>query len=225
VTFFKDAIGEATRRRKVGAQTAAVLKSTGGAANVTAKQISDLATAISNKTGIDDEAIQSGANLLLTFKNIRNESGKGNDIFNQTTSIMTDMAAAMGQEPRSAAIQLGKALNDPVKGISALTRVGVTFDDSQKATIKRMVDTGNTMGAQKIILRELNSEFRGSAEAQATPAEKARVAWGNFQEQIGTAVLPLIDRLATFLSERVVPAMAGFVHRYPGRDRGGWPVP
>jgi hypothetical protein len=71
VTFFKDAIGEANEARKVGAQTAAVLRSTGGAANVTAKQMGALATAISNKTGIDDEAIQSGANLLLTFKNIR----------------------------------------------------------------------------------------------------------------------------------------------------------
>jgi hypothetical protein len=211
VTFFKDAIGEATEARKVGAQTAAVLKSTGNAAGISAKGISDLAGAISNKTAIDDEAIQSGANLLLTFKNIRNESGAGNDIFNQTTSIMTDMAAAMGKEPKSAAIQLGKALNDPIKGISALSRVGVTFDDSQKKTIKRLVDTGHTMDAQKIILRELNSEFKGSAAAQATPAERAQVAWGNFQEQIGTAVLPILDRLAALFSEKIIPAMAGFV--------------
>lgn len=211
VTFFKGAIDEANEARKVSAQTAAVLKSTGGVAGISAKGIGDLATAISNKVGVDDEAIQSGANLLLTFKNIRNEQGKGNDIFNQSTQVMTDMAVAMGTDVKGGAIQLGKALNDPVKGISALSRVGVTFDESQKKTIKRMVESGNVMGAQRIILKELNSEFAVSAEAQATPAEKAAVAWGNLKETIGGAVLPVIDRLATLATERVIPAMSRFV--------------
>ena len=140
-------------------------------------QVGDLVTAISNKAGYDDEAIQSGANLLLTFTNIRNEAGKGNDIFNQSTRILTDMSTAMGTEPKQAAIQLGKALNDPIKGISALSRVGVTFTDGQKKTIKSLVDGGKTMQAQKIILKELNSEFGGSAAAQARmPSPSARPA-------------------------------------------------
>ena len=32
---------------------------------------------------------------------------------------------------------LGKALNDPVKGITALGRAGVTFTDEQKKQIKQ----------------------------------------------------------------------------------------
>jgi acid phosphatase family membrane protein YuiD len=211
VSFFKDMISEATEAQKVGAQTAAVLKSTGGAANVTAKQIGALATAISNKVGIDDEAIQSGANLLLTFKNVRNEAGKGNDIFNQSVGVITDMSAALGQDMKSSSIQLGKALNDPIKGITALSRVGVTFDEGQKKQIKTLMAHGHTLAAQKIILRELNSEFKGSAAAQATPAEKAQVAWGNFKELLGTAVLPIVGKVANFLSQKLIPAMAGFV--------------
>jgi acid phosphatase family membrane protein YuiD len=85
----------------VAAQTAAVLKSTGGEANVTAKHVSNLATAISRKTGIDDEAIQSGENLLLTFTKIRNEAGKGNDVFDQATRITNDMSVALGQDLKS----------------------------------------------------------------------------------------------------------------------------
>jgi phage-related minor tail protein len=92
----------------------------------------DLATAISNKTGIDDEAIQSGENLLLTFTNIRNETGKGNDVFNQATQTITDMSVALGQDMKSSAIQVGKALNDPIKGVTALQRVGVSFTAAQK---------------------------------------------------------------------------------------------
>jgi acid phosphatase family membrane protein YuiD len=86
---------------KIAKQTDAVLKSTGGAANVTAKHVSDLATAISKKTGIDDEAIQSGENLLLTFTKVRNETGKGNKIFDQATRVVTDMSAALGQDTKS----------------------------------------------------------------------------------------------------------------------------
>jgi hypothetical protein len=86
--------------------------------------VGDLATAVSKKAGIDDEAIQSGENLLLTFTNVGNEVGKGNDIFSQATQTMTDMSVALGTDMKSSAIQLGKALNDPVQGISALQRIG-----------------------------------------------------------------------------------------------------
>ena len=86
------------------------------------------------KTGIDDEAIQSGENLLLTFTNIRNEAGKGNDVFNQATETMTDMSVALGQDMKSRRRQLGKALNDPIKGITALSRVGVSVHRGPEET-------------------------------------------------------------------------------------------
>lgn len=262
--FLKDAVSEARESQKVGAQTNAVIKSTGGAAKVTADQVGDLASAISNKTGIDDEAIQSGQNLLLTFTNIRNEAGKGNDVFDQSTQLLVDMAAAMGKEPKAAAVQLGKALNDPIKGMTALSKVGVSFTAQQKATNKALVDGGfdnalvamgiisktsdlniqakqqkktiqqvaeayekqmtpaqkkyydhlseggHTVEAQKTILAELTKEFGGSAAAQATAGEKLSTTWANFKETIGTALLPLIDKVETFLSEKAIPALAGF---------------
>jgi phage-related protein len=189
---------------------------------VTAKQVGNLASAISAKTGIDDETIQSGQNMLLTFKNLRNETGKGNDIFDQTTKTLVDMSSAMGTEPKQAAIQLGKALNDPVKGVSALSRVGVTFTDQQKEQIKTLVAGGKTMDAQKIVLRELNSEFGGAAEAQATAGDKMGVAFGNLKEQIGTALLPVIDKFATFATEKVIPAVSKFIKQIQnGKGAGG----
>lgn len=198
--FLGGAIAEARESQKVGALTAQVIKSTGGAAKVTAGQVSDLAQAISNKTGIDDEAIQSSQNMLLTFTNVQNKVGKGNDIFNQATQTITDMSAALGQDGKSSAIQLGKALNDPVKGVTALQRVGVSFTAAQKNQIAGMVKAGDTMGAQKVILAELNKEFGGAAEAQATAGDKLSVSWGNFQEMVGTALLPVLDSLFNSLS-------------------------
>jgi phage-related protein len=206
--FLKGAFDEARESQKVGALTNAVIKSTGGAANVTAKQVGKLSTALSNKTGIDDETIQSGENMLLTFKNVRNETGKGNDIFNQATKSLVDMSAAMGKDPKQAAIGLGKALNDPVKGVTALSRVGVTFTESQKKTIGSLVASGNKMKAQKIILHELNSEFGGAAAAQATAGDKAKVAWDNMKEAVGTALLPVLDKALTLFAKIVVSLTA-----------------
>lgn len=205
--FFKDAVGEAQEARKVMAQTATVLKSTGGAAGITAEGVDKLATKLSNLTGIDDEAVASAENLLLTFTNVRNGVGKGDKIFDQATETILDMSAALGQDTKSSAIQLGKALNDPIKGITALSRVGVSFTEEQKEQIKTLVASGKTMDAQKLILKELKTEFGGSAAATATASDKLRVAFGNIKESIGAAFLPLIDKAATWLANRLPGAI------------------
>ena len=199
----KYAIDEARESEKVTARTANVIKSMGNVAGISAKGVADLSTSLSNKTAIDDEVIQSGANLLLTFGNIRNEAGKGNDIFNQTVGLANDMSVALGQDMKSSSIQLGKALNDPIKGVTALSRVGVSFTEQQKEQIKTLVESGNVLGAQKVILGEVQKQFGGAGEAAANPMEKLRVIVGNLAETIGTALLPYIDKFATYLGENM----------------------
>ena len=205
----QNAFGAFKESQRVGRQTNAVLESTGKVANVTAKEVGDLATQISKKTGIDDEAIQSGENLLLTFTNIRNEAGKGNDIFTQTTHIMTDMSAALGQDTKSSAIQLGKALNDPIKGVTALQRVGVSFTAKQKEQIKTLEESGHHLDAQKLILRELNKEFGGSAEKTATSSAKLKVQLGNLAEGAGRILSPLLEKAAGSLNKFVTGMVEG----------------
>lgn len=197
--------------QKVAAQTAAVLKSTGGVANVTAKQIDTLATSLMNKTGIDDEAIKSGANLLLTFRDIRNEAGKGNDIFNQATKTVQDMSVALGQDTKASAIQLGKALNDPIRGITALRRVGVSFNDAQTEQITKLQESGKTMDAQKLILAELTKEFGGSAEAAGkTFSGQLNILKETFKNTAGEIIgrfVPLLVRLANTVLPLVLKAV------------------
>lgn len=208
VQVFKGFIDEARESRKVAALTESIIKSTGGAAKISATQVGDLATAISNKTGADDEAIQTGANLLLTFKNVRNEVGKGANIFDRATQAAVDLSAAGFGDINGASKMLGKALNDPLKGITALGRAGVTFTDQQKKQIKTLVETGKTLEAQKIILREVESQVGGAAAASADPMQKLGVILGNVKETVGTAFLPIIDKAAVILG-RVVPAAVG----------------
>lgn len=215
--IIRDSLDEARDSQRVSAVTEARIRSTGGAANLTAKQIGKLSTALSNKVGIDDETIQRGANMLLTFKNIRDGAGKTSKVFTQATAITTDLASSMagnnGGEPdlKSASILVGKALNDPTKGLTALTRVGVTFSDQQKKQIENFVKQGDTAKAQKVILQELNSEFGGTAAAQATVSEKLTVAWKNTEEELGNKLLPLVHDFQSFLLKKGVPAAQDFV--------------
>lgn len=194
IKLIKDSVAEAREAQKVGATTNAIIKSTGGVANVSAAGVSKLSEAISNKTGIDDEAIQTGANLLLTFKNVRNEAGKGNKVFDAATQAAVDLSAAGFGSVDSAAKSLGKALNDPVKGVTALSRAGVTFSQQQKDQIKTLVESGDVLGAQKLILAEVQSQVGGVAAASATSGEKLKTTFNNFKESIGTALLPVIDQ-------------------------------
>lgn len=185
---------------RLNAQTSAAIASTGGVANVTQADIEGLAGSLEAMTAVEAEAIQSGANLLLTFTNVRNGVGEGNDIFNQAVTSLTDLSVAMGTDPQSAATMLGKALNDPIAGIAAMSRVGIQFTDDQKAMIETLVEAGDVMGAQRIILGELNTQFGGSGAAFAE-TYAGRVAligheWGTFGETIFGGVMPAMTVLA-----------------------------
>jgi hypothetical protein len=113
------AIREAIDAEGVLAQLDSVLKSTGGSAGITRDMATDLADSLSAVTRFSDDAVLSGENILLTFTNI------GKDVFPAATETMLDMSQALGQDLQSSAIQLGKALQDPVNGVTALKRVGV----------------------------------------------------------------------------------------------------
>lgn len=172
-------VGEARAGRAEQAQLAAVLTSTGHAAGVSQVELNKHAEALENITNVDAGATNSAQALLLTFTKI------GREVFPEATKTVLDMSTALGQDLKSSSIQLGKALNDPIAGITALSRVGVSFTDSQKEMIKSLVESGDIIGAQRVILKELNTEFGGSAEA-------ARVADGGFIA-LGNSALGLAD--------------------------------
>lgn len=196
----KGAFDAAVESQKIARETERVIQTTGASAWTTADQIGNLADSISGLTGADDELVQSTANLLLTFTNVRNVVGEGNDVFNQATGYALDLAAVMGTDASSAAVMLGKALNDPLKGMGKLTKAGVTFDEQQRQQIKTMTESGDILGAQKIILAELGKEFGGAAAAAQTPLDALKVQLGNLQEQIGGALVPIVSKGADAVS-------------------------
>jgi hypothetical protein len=211
----KAGFDELAEGQKVAAQTQAALKSTGGAANVSAGHIEELAGRIQKLSGADDEAIQAGENLLLTFTNVQNRVGKGNDIFDQAVSVMADMSTALGQDATQSATQLGKALQDPARGLTALRKVGVTFTEAQEKQIKQMQKSGDVAGAQKVILAELTKEFGGSAKAAGeTLPGKLAIARGQFENLTGQLMEGLIPAITVVAEE--LSSLVGFLSEHEG---------
>lgn len=156
----RQAVGRLGELQRLEVQTNAVIKSTGGVAGVTADQVIRYANAMERTSLFEAEAVQNAENVLLTFTKI------GGSTFPQATQAIVDMATAMGGDLQGAAIQVGKALQDPILGVTALRRVGVNFNGAQTEVIKKLVETGRAAEAQQLILKELNTEFGGSAAAQ-----------------------------------------------------------
>lgn len=208
--FIAQGVKDAGSYQTVLAKTAQVLKTTGNVAGTSVKGIQDQAAALETMSGVDEELIINSQNVLATFTGIRNV-GK-NKIFDQATKSALDISTALGSDLQGASIQVGKALNDPIKGVGALSKVGVSFTQQQKDQIKTMVKSGDTMGAQKIILGELNKEFGGAAKAAGAGFEgsiaRAKDALADAGRTIGQGLLPYVTKLADWFGTKFPPFMA-----------------
>jgi hypothetical protein len=208
---FTSLIRAAEDSAKVQATTEQIIKSTGGAAKVTADQVSELSRRLSEQMGIDDELIQRSTNLLLTFKNVKNEGEGLSAILDRATVASQDLAAAGFGDAESAAKMLGKALNDPTKGLTALSRAGVTFTQGQKDQVAALVASNNMFEAQNLIMAEVESQVGGVATATATATGRLSVMMGNMQEDLGAALLPFLSALADGLGpalQELTPAFS-----------------
>ncbi len=175
--------GEAANAEQSFRRLDAVLKATGHAAGLTAREIASFADGIEASTLATAEGVQDAASILATFRSVSGET------FTRALSLAQDMAAVFGQDLSSAATQLGKALEDPIEGLTALRRVGISFTDSQKELIATLVETGRTAEAQRVILDALAQQVGGAGAAEAGglagAANRLQDAWGNLLEAIG----------------------------------------
>jgi hypothetical protein len=188
-------------QNKAIAQVEAGLKSTAGQVGFTSQELQKMASDLQNKTLFGDEVILKDATAqLLTFTNISGQN------FARTQQAALDLATRLDGDLKGASIQLGKALNDPVANLSALSRSGIQFSEDQKAVIKSLTETGNLAEAQTLILDELNKQYGGSAEAAAEADggfTQLANSFGDLQEEIGRLLVqylrPIVDRLKSFV--------------------------
>ena len=181
---FRNVVNATREQILAETQLNAVLKSTAGAAGLNAKELTGMASALQKQTRFGDEAIIKAQSLLLTFTKV------GKEVFPDAIESILNMSEAMGQDLQQGVIQVGKALNDPILGVTALRRVGVQLSDQQVDLVKKFTETGEIAKAQKIILGELETQFGGVAKAAGDTMpgalDQMNNAVGDAQEALGT---------------------------------------
>ena len=183
---------------KLNRKIDAVLRSTRMSAGLTAKALDDMANSLERSMGVSSTAVKEMQARLLTFTNITAA------VFFKAEVAAINMANVFGQDLSQATIQLGKALNDPIKGYTALRRIGVSFTNQQVESIRVFQEQGDVIGAQTVILDELEREFGGVAKAStkaAIGAESFRLAGAELQalmRDLGETLQPVIFLLGEF---------------------------
>jgi hypothetical protein len=209
INFGKDMYQAAVEGAKGDAVLGNITKSMGLFGDKTDKvtgRVMDYATAMMKSTGVDDDTIKAAQAKLMTFSKVAKSADTMGGTFDKTTSLAADLAAAGFGTMDSAAVMLGKALQDPEKGVTALQRVGVSLSESQKNQVKDFMKVNDVAGAQKVILDEVSKQVGGTAEASATASEKMSARWDDAVQNLGTTLMPVFDAVIGFIGDKLVPA-------------------
>lgn len=190
----KGAVHAFSEEQDAIAQLDASIRATGGAAGITTAEIQELASSLQKTTTYADDATIGAASLMATFSNIKG------DVFKDAIAGVQDFAAKTGKDLPDAAMLLGKALNDPEKGLAKLEKAMGGLTAAEKSGIKSMIASGNQMGAQRLILDALSDRFGGSAAAAAGTFSgkiaQMQNAAGDLAEQLGGMLTPFIGAIA-----------------------------
>jgi TolB-like protein len=189
-----DFVNTAREELKVQNLVAGAIKATGREAQISAREITTMANRLQRVTNFNSSEIMGKvSNVLLTFRNVQGE------VFNQATEAALNMASALGTDLQSASLQLGKALEDPIEGVSSLSRVGVRLSETQKEQIKTFMEMNKVAEAQGVILAELSNTFGGQAQNIADPIIQMKNAFSDWKQELGMSLIPLTHTFANGL--------------------------
>jgi hypothetical protein len=212
VVFTKQVIAAGEQSQKSDARLRQIATSMGifgSGVQVVTERLGKYADTMARSTGVDDEIIKNTQAKLLTFRELALSADTAGGAFDRATAAAVDMAAAGFGEATNNAVQLGKALNDPIKGVTALTRSGITFTAAEKAKIATMVESGKMLDAQKFVLKAIETQVGGTAKATASATDRMKQAYGQVQEAIGLALLPMLEKFADWFT-KVAPKIEEF---------------
>lgn len=178
---------DAERFNSAVAATDQILQATGASAGLLRTDLMAMAEELEFELGIDVTDLIEAQNLLLTFRNV------GSDVFEETITLAADLSVVLGTDLQGSVLQLGKALNDPVLGMSALSRAGVTFTEAQREQARALVETGDLLGAQTIILDELRGQVGGTAAATRDSTAVISNGLAGLRRELGTPIIAAID--------------------------------
>ena len=207
-----------------GDQEAAELKvlgtlmATNGAAKVSFESIKSLTEELQRNGVVGDEVNLQMAGLMLTYDQI------GAETFPRAMKAMNDMATslAMGiptvDQLKSSTTMLSKALQDPVRNMGALRKVGFSLSAAQEKQIKNFTALNKIGKAQAVILKAAEKQYGGLAKiiqkSTLGQVQQLNMALGDTGELIGRTIAP------TILS--ITNSMRSFLESFDAKGVADW---
>jgi phage-related protein len=171
----------------------------GASSEAVTDRLITLAEVTAMQTGMDNLSIKATEAKLLTFKNLAMTADEVGGAFDRAMMAAIDLAAAGFGTAESNAVQLGKALENPIKGMAALSKSGVTFTEVEKEKIAALVESGGILQAQEIILKAVETQVGNTAVATANSSDIMKEGFAQFQQQLGLALLPVLEAVTPIL--------------------------
>lgn len=202
--FFASSVAAFAEEQRAGLQLEGALRSTGKAAIFTADELKTMASEFQKFSTVGDETILQAEIMALRFEKL------GRDDMPRLIKTALDMNAALGTDVVTAVTKLGRAIEDPIQGMTALTREGVIFDRAQQDLIRTLVESGRAFEAQEIVLARIEKAFSGSTQADiesyAGQVKQLENSFSDLQEIIGSWFIPSLTQGVSLLKEFVSAA-------------------
>lgn len=190
--------------REASAQVAQSLETTNYASKKSLEELQKEAADMQKNTILEDDTfLRNVTGRLLSFQNLVGQQ------FSDAQKAIADVSAKLDPTMgniEQVAMSVGKALNNPVESLSALTRMGIQFSESEKKMVEQLWKTGRTAEAQDRIIKELNKRYGGSAKVLAensTGVRQFRNALGDLIESFGSDLFPMIKKFMSSITELV----------------------
>lgn len=197
--YAKAAIENAAADEKAQRNLALTIENTTSATSKQIAGVEDYISKVSLQIGVtDDELRPAFGRLVRSTKDVEDAQ--------KLLNLALDISAATGKPLEGVANALGKAYDG---NSASLGRLGLGIDSS----ILKSKDFDK-------VFNTLTDTFGGFAENEAQSTETAfkriKIAGDEIQEQIGTALLPVIEELTNFILTSVVPVVQQFVNGLTG---------
>jgi hypothetical protein len=196
VTFLADSVKAAAESEAVarGLQNAAenagvFAQQAGGIAGVTT-ELQAFAKQLGETIGLDDEKILGIVSQWLAVPQLAQLGVTG---LKNLVKVAADVAAGTNKDLDTIATAFVKVAGDGETALSKLLRAGIVFTDEQKNVYQSLLDSNDELGAQQYLIDTLGIKYQGAAEAIANPFSRISEVFKNFQEEIGTRLLPVLD--------------------------------
>lgn len=200
VSSIKNAIEDEKSQRRL----AIALKNTVGATKAQTASVEDYITKTQARYGVVDDKLRPSLQRLVTATKDVTEA-------QQLQTLALDVSAGTGKDLETVSNALAKAHGG---NLASLQRLGLGLDAS-------VIKSKDTKKAFEILSTTFSGQAAGAADSLEGRFGRLKIAVDETKEQIGYALMPIVEKIATYLTDTVVPNVQAFVDGLTGVTTGG----